>query len=150
SLILSVAILLVTTWGALGEEPSNRLRYYEPVPQANPPQVVVSDLCVYGATPAGITAAIQATRMGKTAVLVEFGRHVGGMTASGLSATDGGRTSGGIATEFYQIVGKTGFPPAKAAAAFLAMLQKAGVRVFYEHRLATVTKDGATIRQIGM
>ena len=44
--------------------------------------------------------------MGKTAVLVEFGRHIGGMTASGLSKTDGGRTAGGIAAEFYGVVGK--------------------------------------------
>jgi lysophospholipase L1-like esterase len=93
-------------------------------------------------------AAIQATRMGKTAVLVEFGRHVGGMTSSGLSATDGGRTAAGLSTEFYKVVGKSGFKPAAAEAQFKAMLDKAGVRVFYEHRLASVHKEGPVITQI--
>ena len=64
---------------------------------------------MYGATPAGITAAIQCRRMGKSAMLVEFGRHVGGMTSSGLSKTDGGQHAAGIATEFYKVVGKSGF-----------------------------------------
>src|ERR1700719_526619 len=68
--------------------PSPGLRYYYPVPPANPPRVIDADLCVYGATPGGVTAVVQASRMGKKAVLVEFGRHVGGMTSGGLSDTD--------------------------------------------------------------
>ena len=126
------------------------LHYYYPMPAADPAQTMESDVCVYGATPAGITAAIQATRMGRTAVLVEFGRHVGGMTAAGLSATDGGKTAAGIAAEFYAVLGQRGFAPSAAEAQFKAMLEKAGVRVFYEQRLTGMHKDGAGIRQIVM
>jgi hypothetical protein len=129
---------------------SNALRYYYPVPPADPPQMITADVCVYGATPAGITAAIAATRMGKSAVLVEFGKHVGGMTTAGLSWTDGGKTAAGIATEFYAVVGARGFKPAAAEKQFKAMLGQAGVRVLYEQRLQTATKDGSDITQIAM
>ncbi len=62
------------------------------------------DVVVYGATPGGITAAIQARRMGKTAVLIEPSNHLGGMTTGGLGATDIGNKAaiGGMAREFYR------------------------------------------------
>ena len=136
--------------GAPAADPYARLHYYYPLPKLEHPETIDTDVCVYGATPAGVTAAIQSTRMGKTAVLIEFGRHVGGMTSSGLSATDGGRTAAGISVEFYKVVGKSGFTPAAAEAQFKAMLEKAGVRVFYENRLTSVSKDGTAITQIAM
>jgi lysophospholipase L1-like esterase len=148
--LLAIFIPLFSGQALAAGDPYALLRYYYPVPKANPPQTIETDVCVYGATPAGITAAIQATRMGKSAVLVEFGRHVGGMTSSGLSATDGGRTAAGMSVEFYKVVGKSGFKPAAAEAQFKAMLEKAGVKVFYEHRLASVSKEGPTITQIAM
>ena len=147
--VTALAFSLTARTSAEADEPP-ALRYYYPVPSANPPEKIQADVCVYGATPAGVTAAIQATRMGKTAVLVEFGRHVGGMTSSGLSATDGGKTAAGISSEFYAVVGSKGFRPAAAEAQFRAMLKQAGVRLFTEHPLASVVKDGATIKQIAM
>ena len=130
--------------------PVNKLRYYYAVPPANPPQTITTDVCVYGDTPAGITAAIQAGRMGKTAALVVFGTHVGGMTTSGLSRTDGGRTAGGIAAEFYQAVGRSMFDPGDAEKQFRTMLDKAGVKLYFEHRLAAAGKDGTALREIVM
>ena len=47
-----------------------------------------ADVCVYGGTSGGVVAAVQAARMGKRVVLVEPGRHLGGMTSGGLSAVD--------------------------------------------------------------
>jgi hypothetical protein len=66
------------------------------------------DLVIYGGTPGGITAAVQAARMGRSAVLIEPGKHLGGMTSGGLGATDIGnkKAIGGIAREFYQRVRK--------------------------------------------
>src|SRR5690242_20193055 len=78
---------------------SPNLRYYYAVPPVKDPKPVTVDVCVYGATPAGFTAAIQASRMGKKAVLLEFGTHVGGLTTGGLTATDGGSAAMGIARE---------------------------------------------------
>ncbi len=126
------------------------LHYYYPVPPAEPPRVIEADVVVYGATPGGVIAAIQARRMGKSAVLLEFGRHVGGMTASGLSKTDGGKHAGGISREFYKVVGDRDFPPAAAEAQFLKMLKADGVELFTEHRLKSVAKSGNRITEIAV
>src|SRR3954471_23500855 len=62
---------------------SPNLRYYYPLPAAAPAQAVDTDVCVYGGTSGGVTAAIQASRMGKKAVLLEFSTHIGGLTSGG-------------------------------------------------------------------
>lgn len=66
------------------------------------------DIVIYGGTSGGITAAIQSTRMGKTAVLIEPTKFLGGLTTGGLGATDIGnkRAIGGLSREFYQRVFK--------------------------------------------
>jgi hypothetical protein len=66
-------------------------------------EVIKADVCVYGGTAGGVAAAVQATRMGKTAIVAEFGNHLGGLTSGGLGATDIGNKAaiGGIAREFY-------------------------------------------------
>src|SRR4051812_50108577 len=63
-----------------------------------------TDVCVYGGTAGGVAAAIQAARMGKSVVLIEPSRHIGGMTSGGLGWTDSGDKAavGGIAREFYR------------------------------------------------
>ncbi len=67
-----------------------------------------ADLVIYGATSGGIAAAIQAKRMGKSVIVLEPGRHIGGLTTGGLSWTDIGNKMviGGIAREFYQRIKK--------------------------------------------
>lgn len=69
-------------------------------------EVIEADICVYGGTAGGIAAAVQGARMGKAAVVAEFGSHIGGMTSGGLGATDIGNKAaiGGIAREFYHRV----------------------------------------------
>jgi len=65
------------------------------------------DLIVYGGTSGGIVAAVQATRMEKSVVLIEPGRHLGGLTSGGLGATDIGNKGaiGGVSREFYRRIG---------------------------------------------
>lgn len=72
------------------------------------------DVVVYGGTSGGAAAAVQAARMGKIAVLIEPGRHVGGMTSGGLGMTDSGNPAviGGLSREFYQRVEKHYAQPA--------------------------------------
>jgi hypothetical protein len=62
------------------------------------------DLVVYGGTSGGVVAAVQARRLGKTAIVIEPGKHLGGLTSGGLGATDIGNKAaiGGISREFYQ------------------------------------------------
>src|SRR6266545_1753026 len=70
--------------------------------------IIESDICIYGGTSAGVAAAVQSTRMGKTAVIVESGRHLGGLSSGGLGATDVGNKAaiGGISREFYARVAR--------------------------------------------
>src|SRR5512136_695073 len=69
-------------------------------------EVIKADVCIYGGTASGVAAAVQAARLGKTAVIAEFGNHLGGLTSGGLGATDIGNKAaiGGIAREFYHQV----------------------------------------------
>ncbi len=61
------------------------------------------DIVIYGATLAGVMAAVQAKRMGKTVVIVGPDRHLGGLSSGGLGFTDTGNKAviGGLAREFY-------------------------------------------------
>ena len=45
--------------------------------------VVEVDVCVYGGTSGGVIAAVEAARLGKRTVLIEPGKHLGGMSSSG-------------------------------------------------------------------
>jgi len=49
---------------------------------------VGTDVVVIGATPGGIATAVTAARLGHNVVLTEYHRHIGGMSASGLGASD--------------------------------------------------------------
>lgn len=66
------------------------------------------DVVIYGATSAGISAAIQCSRMNKTVLLIEPTNRIGGLTTGGLGATDiGSRDAvGGISREFYRNIKK--------------------------------------------
>jgi hypothetical protein len=61
------------------------------------------DVVIYGGTAAGVIAAVQVTRMGKSVVVVSPDVHLGGMSSGGLGWTDAGDKSviGGLAREFY-------------------------------------------------
>lgn len=68
------------------------------------------DVVVYGATPAGVAAAIQVARMGRTVALLEPSRHLGGILVNGLGGTDvdnhrefqNSPAVGGLALEFHR------------------------------------------------
>ena len=66
------------------------------------------DIVIYGGTSAGIAAAIQSSRMGKSVMLIEPSQRLGGLTTGGLGATDIGNKDaiGGISREFYQNIKK--------------------------------------------
>src|SRR5436190_24084395 len=66
------------------------------------------DLVVYGGTAAGVVAAVQAKRMGKSVVIVSPDTHLGGLSSGGLGFTDTGNKAviGGLSREFYHRVWK--------------------------------------------
>lgn len=66
-------------------------------------QVFEADVIVYGGTSAGVMAAVQAKKMGKSVIIVSPDIHLGGLSSGGLGFTDTGDKSviGGLAREFY-------------------------------------------------
>jgi len=122
--------------------------------------VVDADVCVYGGTSGGVTAAVAAARLGKNVALICVNNHVGGLTASGLGVTDVGNTAsiGGIAAEFYSRVGQAygsanpvyWFEPRVAEQTFLQMLNGAGVTLYTNLQLASVTLSNLNLNQITM
>ncbi|MDA0591422.1 MAG: FAD-dependent oxidoreductase [Planctomycetota bacterium] len=134
---------------------------------------IEADVCVYGGTSGGVVAAVQAARMGKRVVLVEPGRHLGGMTSGGLSAVDIGepRSVGGIAREYFSRLvasygkslnwnqpfkGKGGpatggaysIEPHVAERVFEELVKEAGVTVLRDARLVQVKKEDARIVEL--
>lgn len=116
--------------------------------------MTAGDVAVYAATSAGVCAAVSAARRGARTVLVEPGRHVGGMTSGGLGYTDVGdlRALGGMATEFRAAVAEhygvaigryAGPEPRAAEEIFLRWLDDAGVTVLTDAAFSTVrVRDG--------
>jgi hypothetical protein len=74
-----------------------------------------ADVVIYGGTSGGVTAAIQTARMGRTAILIEPTKFLGGLTTGGLGATDIGnkKAIGGMSREFYANVHRYYSDPAK-------------------------------------
>ena len=122
--------------------------------------VVDADVCVYGGTSGGVTAAVAAARLGKNVALVCVNNHVGGLTASGLGVTDKGNAAsiGGLAAEFYSRVGQAYgsanpvyyFEPHVAEQTFMQMLAEANVTLYTNLQLASVTMSNLSITQIAM
>jgi hypothetical protein len=75
-------------------------------PGVGPAAEVPYDIVVYGGNSAGVVAAAQAAKMGKKVVVIEQGKHLGGMTSGGLGASDfGAKTSiGGITLDFFHYI----------------------------------------------
>lgn len=159
SMILSAVLLcatiasneLISAAEPLPKPAIEGLRYYYP-PEEVEKREIECDVCVYGGTSGGVVAAVQAARMGKKAVLLEFGKHVGGLSSGGLSHTDGGGAAvcGGVAREFYAKIGQSHFRPSEAEAAFHSLLKEAGVPVYYLAHLDKVEKKGARIVSLTM
>jgi hypothetical protein len=66
------------------------------------------DLVVYGGTSAGVIAAVQAKKMGKSVIIVCPDKHFGGLSSGGLGFTDTGNKAviGGLSRDFYHRVWK--------------------------------------------
>ncbi len=149
-----IALTLIALVGSLFLGHSARAEnlpvYYKPIAPAEAEEIEC-DILVYGGTPAGVTAAIQAARLGKKVVFFSFNQHVGGMTSGGLTATDLGqkKSIGGMALEFYSRIGKkANFSSADAEALFRVMLDEAGVDVRLGRCLQSATMDGNRIKAV--
>jgi hypothetical protein len=120
-------------------------------------EVFTTDVCVFGGTSAGVIAAVQASKLGRTAIVLEPGRHLGGLTSGGLGFTDIGNKAaiGGLSRDFYRRLGKHygkdevwTFEPGVAEREFTALLAEVNVNARFDQRLASVKKSGARIVEI--
>lgn len=107
------------------------------------------DIVVYGGTSAGVIAAVQAHKLGKSTIIIEPGNHLGGLSSGGLGATDIGNKAaiGGLSREFYQRINQHynpdtdfsetqwTFEPHVAEQVFQDMIEEAGIKVIYNERL---------------
>jgi hypothetical protein len=146
-LFLIVCVITVSFTGTSG---SNKMRGSD---------FLNVDVCVYGATPSGIMAAIAVREEGLSVVIVEPGRWVGGILGAGIKPIQdcpnfqavGGRTS-----TYMKMLGtdktkpgitdaelrKLAFSvsPASVRGDFLEILSRHHVRVIYDHRIRSCTK----------
>lgn len=119
----------------------------------------VYDICVYGGTSAGVIAAYTAKKAGKSVLLIEPSKHLGGLSAGGLGQTDIGNKYAitGIARAFYRKIGQHygkfeqwTFEPHVAENLFKSYVKEAGIVVWYEHRLLSVNKKQGVIQEIAV
>jgi hypothetical protein len=117
------------------------------------------DLVVYGDSSGAVTAAVSAKRQGLSVILVSPVGFLGGMSSSGLGATDflGKRnTFGGIASEFYDGIAKAygkkyvrSFEPHVGQGVFKQLIKDAGVNVLFNEKLdrknGVEMKDGRIV-----
>lgn len=115
------------------------------------PNVKEVDVCVYGGTSAGVVAAYSAKKMGKSVILIEPGKYLGGMTTGGLGATDIGNKFAvtGLSRLFYRRIGEHynkfeqwRFPPSVATKVMNRFVTDGGLDVVYYRRITdAVVKD---------
>lgn len=115
------------------------------------------DICIYGGTSSGVIAAYTAAKLGKTVLLIEPGRHLGGMSSGGLGLTDIGNkyAISGLALDFYRRIGQHYgkfeqwvFEPHVAENLFLDYVKRAKVELLYQNRLTAVIRNGNLISEI--
>jgi hypothetical protein len=115
------------------------------------------DICIYGGTSSGVIAAYTAKQMGKSVILIEPGKRLGGLSSGGLGYTDIGNkyAISGLALDFYRRIGKHYgkfeqwiFEPHVAENTFKDYIQRAKVNVLFSYRLKGVIKKAASIKEI--
>jgi len=128
------------------------------------------DIVVYGGTPGGVAAAIAAARQGRSVALIEYHKHIGGMTTSGLGKSDieTREAIGGLFREFTakvhahyaEIYGPTHenvklsrdgyyFEPSVAQRILDRMVtDESKIRVFTNHRIEEAIRQGNRVTGI--
>lgn len=108
-------------------------------------QVLRADVCIYGATPSGICAAVAAKQEGCSVVLIEPSRWVGGILGAGIKPKQDcpePRAVGGLTKSKVFVAGND---PPSIRKSFLDWLKGEAIDVVYEHRAGRMEKTGGRI-----
>ncbi len=130
------------------------------------------DVLVFGATPAGVCAAVAASREGASVALISPYDYVGGLMSGGLSLSDSNQCArqlmGGLFVEVHRRIhahyedagvklnykidlaknDKWTYEPHVAEKVFHDLLKESGVEVHLAHRLVDVSKESARIKTL--
>lgn len=115
------------------------------------------DVCIYGGTSAGVSAAYTAASYGKKVILIEPSSHLGGLSSGGLGATDVGNqfVVTGVSREFYRQAGahygnleNWTFEPHIAEKIFDEWSGHPNIRVVRQKYLHETIKKGTEIKRI--
>jgi hypothetical protein len=121
------------------------------------PEKYTVDVCIYGGTAAGVIAAYAAEKCGKTVILIEPGKMLGGMTTGGLGQTDIGNKQAitGLSRQFYRNIGeKYGveeqwtFEPHTAMEVLQSYIKSGKIKVLMQQQIFKLNKSGKTIQSI--
>jgi hypothetical protein len=126
-----------------------------------------AEVCVVGATPGGILAAVAVRQGGRSVVLVEPGRWVGGMLGAGLKPTQDCpniHATGGLTRQLLTTLGQPWIEkdgrtirastsnrelnPANIRQDFLDLLREHDVPVVYGHRVKRCEMEGTAIQAV--
>lgn len=148
-MMFSVALATLSAWSAVAAS-------------LEKPLAQTAEVCVYGATPGGILAAVAVQRAGRTVVIVEPSRWVGGMLGAGLKPMQdcpNYEATGGLTRQLLKTLGQPEWDgnelkraslsrvsPMAVRDDFQKLLQEHKIPVIFEHRIATCEKQGTTLR----
>jgi hypothetical protein len=130
-------------------------------------RVEETDICVYGATASGILAAVAAKDEGRSVVIVEPSRWVGGILGAGIKPSQDCvnlEAVGGTTREIMKKLGiknplpdptlkdlraamMAGMSPLDIRTDFLKILEENHIEVIYDHRIQRVSKVAGTIEE---
>lgn len=134
-----------------------RREWIDPLVDWYEKNTVEADICIYGATSAGIIAAYTAKKLNKSVIIIDPGKHIGGLTTGGLGFTDIGNKYAvtGLGLDFYRRVGKRYgkfeswiFEPHIAGEVFKEYIDAAGIEILQEHELQNVISENKSIREL--
>lgn len=106
------------------------------------------EVCVYGATPSGIMAAATAKRAGRSVVIVEPSRWVGGILGAGIKPLEdcpNPAATGGMTKPLLTTLGNS---PEIIRASFEKLLADQGIEVVRQLRVGSVEKSGGRISSV--
>ena len=106
----------------------------------------VVDVCVYTATPSGILAALAVKKAGKSVVIVEPGRWVGGILGAGIKPLQDCPNPAATGGMTRKLLYELGGSPEEIRESFGRLLAEQGIEVIHDHRVGGVEKEGARLR----
>ena len=109
-------------------------------------QTVNADVCVYSATASGLMAAIAISKGGRSVIIVEPSRWVGGMLGSGIKPRQDCpniEATGGMTRPLLENLGVRGgkrsnrdISPNNIREDFLELIEEHNIEIIYEHRIS--------------